>query len=387
MARIFIDGFESGDTKLWDVIGTPTIQTGQTGMDGYSVFCESDEGLTKSLPAKSEYYAAFRWTPVDHHNLFFVWLITFYNGGTRLGSLRLHQPEMVLKFYRGAALDFVATGTRAIALASNYLIEVRYKPHASAGIIQVKIDGILDIEFEGNTGTETPINKIKLHGNSIATTKYDNVIMDDAAWPGNTKIQAIRPTGAGASSHSAWAADTVIALNEVRKPTAYNGFEYECTARGGDYKTAAVTEPTWPTTVATEVVDDQLTWTCRVGAWSPSTGDNYACVEEVPASETDYVKVNAIGNIDTYAAGNLVGTVGSVKCVQVQALAISEGAPTPTRLQLVARSGAVDYFSADILVPATSATLANIWETDPATAAPWTEGGVNAMEIGVKAVA
>jgi hypothetical protein len=124
-----------------------------------------------------------------------------------------------------------------------------------------------------------------------------------------------------------------------------------------------------------------------VGAWSPSTGDNYACVEEVPASETDYVKVNAIGNIDTYAAGNLVGTVGSVKCVQVQALAISEGAPTPTRLQLVARSGAVDYFSADILVPATSATLANIWETDPATAAAWTEGGVNAMEIGVKAVA
>jgi len=213
-------------------------------------------------------------------------------------------------------------------------------------------------------------------------------VVDDAVWPGNTLIQAIVPTGDGNSTHANWAAHTVIALNERRKPTVFNGCEYECTARAGDYKTAPVTQPTWPIVEGSEVVDDQITWTCRVGAWNPSTGSNYACVDEKPPSETDYIAVNHIGNVDTYAAGNLVGTIGQVKCVQLQALAIVEGEPTPTNLQLAIRSGGADYFGSSHAVPNTASTqLASLWPTDPATGLAWTESGVNAMEIGVKAVA
>lgn len=61
-----------------------------------------------------------------------------------------------------------------------------------------------------------------------------------------------------------WAADTVTALNYVVQPTTPGATKllYRCTARAGDYKTDAATEPTWPTAVGETVVDDQVTWTC-----------------------------------------------------------------------------------------------------------------------------
>jgi Phage capsid family len=64
-----------------------------------------------------------------------------------------------------------------------------------------------------------------------------------------------------------WVADTVTAIGDVVVPTAglENGFRYECTARSGDYKTHGTTQPTWPTTEGATVVDDAVTWTCRLG--------------------------------------------------------------------------------------------------------------------------
>jgi len=66
---------------------------------------------------------------------------------------------------------------------------------------------------------------------------------------------------------TAWTADTVKALGDFVVPTAglENGFRYECTARSGDFKTHATTEPTWPIVEGATVVDDAVTWTCHYG--------------------------------------------------------------------------------------------------------------------------
>ncbi|MCK9569631.1 hypothetical protein M0R72_11880 [Candidatus Pacearchaeota archaeon] len=65
-----------------------------------------------------------------------------------------------------------------------------------------------------------------------------------------------------------WLADTVTTQNYVVQPTTAgtNKLLYKCTARSGDYKTHATTEPTWPTTVGATVVDDAITWTCVANA-------------------------------------------------------------------------------------------------------------------------
>jgi len=118
--------------------------------------------------------------------------------------------------------------------------------------------------------------------------------------------------------------------------------------------------------------------------WTPSAGNNWDCVDEVPASDADNVVTNANDQVDFYAAGNLVGAIDSVVCVQVQARAVKEGAPTPQNLALGVRTGGADYFSSDKAVPTAAKSLFNLWAQNPNTAALWTKTDVDGAEIGIK---
>ena len=327
MARVFIDGFEAGDLKLWDLVVGAWIVSGIAGMDGtYCLSCDAFGSYYahKYLPAAPEYYLAFRYRGSSAQ--YASSMCYFFNGTTQLARLRRNPTSGFLEIRRGTGSGtLLATGAIAVNVGTPVLIEVHYKPHNTEGVFQVKVGGILDIDFTGDTTDgATAIDGIRVGGDGTyySSCWFDNVVIDNAAWPGNTKIQAIKPAGAGNSTQ-----------------------------------------------------------------WTPSAGDNYACVDEVPPSESDFIVTNTLDHLDLYAAGDLAGTIGSVKCVQLQALAKAEGSPTPHNLQLAVRTNGADYFSGDKAVPSSSTPLSNLWEANPATAAPWQEAEVNAMEIGVKAVA
>jgi len=326
MARIFIDGFEAGDLKLWDIVfGTPVLASSISGMD--NTYCmqmttSAQQYVSKNLTAATEYYIAFRYRPSGVYSG--QRLIVFYNGTTKLGSVRRNNSTLVLGVYSSGD-GLLASSTAQINTNTTYLIEIRFKPNTSGGIWQVKINGVLDIDYSGNTGNASNINKLSIgaaDGTPPTYAYFDNIVVDDAAWPGDTRIQAIKPTGAGASTQ-----------------------------------------------------------------WIPSAGNNYDCVDEIPPSETDYISTNTTGDLDQYAADDLTGNIANIKCVQVQALAKAEGAPTPNNLQLVVRTGGSNFVSGDKEVPSVSKQLYELWEDNPNTLAAWLESEVNAMEIGVKAVA
>lgn len=56
-----------------------------------------------------------------------------------------------------------------------------------------------------------------------------------------------------------WQPGDPISLAEYRRPTAPNGFEYECTNAGQTHSE----EPNWPQTIAETVDDGSVEWTCR----------------------------------------------------------------------------------------------------------------------------
>ncbi len=75
------------------------------------------------------------------------------------------------------------------------------------------------------------------------------------------------PSTMGATSTGlVWPTATAFAVGSYVHPTTANGFYYKNTAIAGTGTTAAVTEPTWPTTIGSTVVDNaganQITWTC-----------------------------------------------------------------------------------------------------------------------------
>lgn len=329
MARIFIDGFESGGDDLWDAESNATVVS-SAGLDMDGSYCldinSTTEYIEKNITADDEMYFAFLYRPTNVSTSRGILAVSA--SGTNLIAITRTNTTGIIVARTGAAYTALDTGTKNLTVDTTYLIEIRIKIADAGGRVEVKVDNIQDIDFTGDTKPDanTQFNQIRLgHTGDALTYAYayfDNFIMDDAGWIGDTKIQALVPTGAGNTT-----------------------------------------------------------------GWTPSAGANWACVDEKPASDVDYVSINANDTTDTYATGNLAGTIGTIKCVQVQSRMRTDGAPTPTNLKLVVRSGAADYLSGNKAVPAAEKSLWNLWETDPADAAAWAEADVNAMEIGVKSAA
>lgn len=59
-----------------------------------------------------------------------------------------------------------------------------------------------------------------------------------------------------------WTAGEVYGVNEVVRPSTYNGYEYKCTTAGQAAGDSAL-EPAWPTTIAGTVTDGSVVWTCQ----------------------------------------------------------------------------------------------------------------------------
>ena len=75
-------------------------------------------------------------------------------------------------------------------------IQVFFKAHGTEGQIQTKIDGVLDINYEGDTlpSTGTLIDKIRISTDTDGATKYcyyDDVFVCTGAWPGVIYIERI----------------------------------------------------------------------------------------------------------------------------------------------------------------------------------------------------
>lgn len=326
MGYKLIEGFEGGDASDWTLAnGAAVISSAGLDMDGnYSLSLNSvgyTEYATKVIDALSEGYISLRWRVSG----FF-----FLNGGIGVMSdgqnlISIGVLNGIFKAYRNTTL--IASGTVDITINTTYLLEMYVKIDDTVGEVKLWINGILDIDFTGNTkpGAETTFNKIiagKI-GSDLSYSKLyiDNVIVSDS-YIGEKFIQTIIPTGTGNS--------------------------------------------------------DEFT---------PSAGDNWECVDDIPGSEDDYCETNTPDAVCTFEMSNLTGDIGAVHGVSVSALAKIEGETAVPKLQLVIRSDGNDYVSDSKDVPFITATVVSeVWSEDPAGGS-LTEAIVNGFEIGFKAKA
>ena len=121
--------------------------------------------------------------------------------------------------------------------------------------------------------------------------------------------------------------------------------------------------------------------------WTPSAGSNYQCVDEAaPNDDTDYNATATLNAKDLYAFADAPAGA-DIRAVQVLA-AVRKGAEGPGQVKLVTRSSSTDYDGAAKGIGGTSYSyVREVLETDPATAAAWSESGFNAAEFGIKKTA
>jgi hypothetical protein len=329
MARIFMDGFECGADYSWwtsrdgATISSSSIPVGFSGT--YYASCGTDSSLEKVFSTTySELYFAFKY--YSSNTISNVIMSIKDSGGTIIFSLTRNLSTLLLEARRGTYnATIMATGTTQIQTLKTYLIEIRYKPLDSGGVVTIKIDGVQDINFSGDStaGLEA-IQSFRLGGLGGGVNgygNYDDIVVDDANWIGNTKLGIIIPNGTGTTNN-----------------------------------------------------------------WTASAGTAYQCIDEIPPVDTDYVYSNTTNQIATYAM-TTIASMNSVKAVQLQGRAAYEGSPTPTKIQLGVRASAADYFATDLSPGISFGMLTKILELNPADSAAWEQADIDALEVGVKATA
>lgn len=288
MARVFIDGFESGGYDLYDASANASVIS-SAGKDMNGSYClnltTGGAYVYKAISSISEVYLAVLWRPSAPSDL--QPIFRFQNGVSDVATLYRNNSTNKLQAYRGNTL--IDTGTKTVSNDTTYLIEVYFKLANAGGRFVVKVDDVGDIDFTGDTETASngTFNRIYLGRNDATkTTKayFDNFIIDDADYPGDTNIQAIVPTGAGNTTE-----------------------------------------------------------------WTASAGANWECVDEIPKNDADYVSTTGVKK-DTYVAGDMSGSPDSIKCVQIQSR--SQNISFTNNLMLIVRSGGTDYESSNKAISA-----------------------------------
>jgi hypothetical protein len=324
MARVFIDGFEGGDLGLWENHGF-VIASPEAGMSGdWCAYCNgSSNYIDKVLPSSNEYYFSFRSRSTSDS---YRHICGGYLDATKQWHLQYSSASSRLEIYYGGTL--AATGVHEFRRYITYHIEIYVLIANENGRFVVKLNGVTDIDYTGDTqgsDTSNQMDRIRFgsFGGTTGTSIYvDDVIVDDSNFPGDTRIQKIAINGAGTTTQ-----------------------------------------------------------------WTPSIGVNYQCVDEIPADDADYVYTNTVDQIDSYNVTSLEGEIESVKCIQVQARAKKEGLSTPQNLQLGVRTNAIDYFGGSQALESDYKGFSEIWESNPATSSAWTKAVIDDLEIGIKSIA
>ena len=125
-----------------------------------------------------------------------------------------------------------------------------------------------------------------------------------------------------------------------------------------------------------------------INQFTPSTGSNYACVDELPVSTTDYVSTTTDGAIDIYKLTSLSGKRYSAT-TKINAINIYKNAKyTDSQMDPIDYmkiNGTAYEFETSIKTTTSSTYYKNIYEVNPATQTQFTVSDIDNSEFGFKA--
>lgn len=203
MARVFIDGFESRTTLLWDGAGGFHDESNyQSGIGGgqYAFSPSVDSGITKSFSPLSTVYLRFTSGNTNVAPFGFVWLY-FYNGATYVND-----PQGIVVIDG----EHVYVTNDYSGEESQHYYGHELCPHSwqirfeniGTGEKRIQIKGdnveVVDWTYSNTTPDELTTSKIAFYFHDRAAA-IDNVVIDDAEWPGETCIFGMLPSANGST--------------------------------------------------------------------------------------------------------------------------------------------------------------------------------------------
>lgn len=322
MARLLTEGFESGDVVFFQSGNAAIVSSAGNFRSGlYSAGLPGYGTATRILDSSySELYIRYA-TKVGGFN--FGW----WNSGTQLGGIRRNGSTNKIEIYTSTG-TLVATGAISIILGTWYVLEIRVKIADSGGVISVKVDGVQDATFTGDTkpGAETTFDNFKWTGDN---TYLDDIAINDTfgavdnSWCGDGRVIALTPNGNG---------DLSQLTNQLGNST-----------------------------------------------------DNYSYVDEKPSDgDTDYVQGSTVDQKDLYALTDCGLTGISISRVWAESRS-RDTVAAGGLLALTIKTNSTEYSSADIaLLNTYSRVIGTDYPLNPNTGVAWTIAQVDALQAGPK---
>jgi hypothetical protein len=117
-------------------------------------------------------------------------------------------------------------------------------------------------------------------------------------------------------------------------------------------------------------------------AWTPSTGSNWAAVDESPPNTTDYVGDSVSGHKDHYTMSDLTGTIATVYAVRESLYAAKSDAGAVSIKPSIKENSTVT--SATSQAPSTSYSImcGPMYAVKPSNSAVWSTTDINALQAG-----
>lgn len=334
---LFFDGYESyGQTNAVAVVGFATRYNIVNGPNNVRVADGRVSGKSVNLTISTSYFQTPSLTTdatmivglaanfVSYGGLR---LLSLYDGVTEGVNLRL-KADGEFEVYRSGTLLGTTVGA-AIGTSTWAYIEFKVLTHNSAGSFELRINGASVLSGSGidtQQGANAYHNAVRFLPVNNSSTLFDDLYIAD---------------GSGSTNNDFFGSQRVIAIR--------------------------------PTAEGTNI------------DWTPSAGsDNSAMVDEDTVDgDTTYNETAGASDTDLFAYGD-ISAMTDIKGIQIST-DCRETDGTPFSLHSVVESGGTqDDGPAEPIGSTTYVTKTRIVEQDPATAAQWTIGGINAAQFGVK---
>jgi len=326
MGVLYVDGFDLGDYALrYTTSGSPVTTSTTRFSSGLAMnMAQINRQLSRAIAASATAYVGFALYMTS--NGYDGPIVSFYaDGGTVLhGGVRVVSSTTWGIYRSGTQL---ATFT-APAGATWVYVEVSATVHDSTGTITVRLNGTQVATYTGDTrngGTATTIDRIVL--GYIGGSDYAGGLpyIDDL-----------------------YISDSAF-LGDVRVQTSVG------TGAGSSTQ------------------------------FTPTSGSNYDCTNDIPDNAANYVASATSGHRDTYAMGNLTANTVLVHAVQLVTHAYKSDAGAAS-LKGAIKSGATVAYGATTALPTSMGAVTDIWLTNPDTSGAWSLATVDALEAGAEVV-
>lgn len=241
----------------------------------------------------------------------------------------INQPIQVYLY--GTSWSLLGATSVNVPNATWQLIEMHIRFHPTAGIIEIKQDGVMTFFYRGGTSLQgVPCRLIQWENAANSFAYVDDIAINDTS----------------GTEDNSWPGDGYTVLVPV-------------VAQG-------------------DAAD-----------WNGSDGDktdNFLLVDDVPAdAETSYIFAGAPGAKDLYVPGAFALTEDAIQRVWVaghvrKLFTFSQG------VEFGIKQDGIEPWSAAQLLPTASYAVlrSTFWTTNPVTNAAWTEDDLNELQVGIR---